>query len=417
MLLKVNADRFSRPAILEAILGRLPDMTAPTKLTDAKLTALKPNAAVPYEVGDTHTPRLRINVLTTGTLVWRFRFRISGQAPRNMNLGRYPAVSIKAAREAAAALRSEVSQGRDPAAAKVAAAAPGNTVAAAFELYDAAHLSTIGPATAAATRSFFARRVLPAWGPRAVGSVTRQDVVALLDTLAGFADARRKGKTRLSHFFGWVMDRNATVASNPAAGIQTTIPAARERVLSDAELRAVWLACDDRGTFGAMVRTLILTAARRGEVAEMTRAELTDSAWTIPAARTKNGRAMTVHRTAALNAVLPHGDGAFVFEGRHNGRPLGGFSDLKAKLDAALGDTVPPWTLHDLRRTSASLLQKLGVAFEVREAMLNHTIKGVAGVYGRHDYSAEKAAGFEALAAEVARIVAGGAANVVSLRA
>jgi hypothetical protein len=156
---------------------------------------------------------------------------------------------------------------------------------AAFKVYDQKHLSwgreyidhetgdvtpaepgstpAIGADTAAATRSFFVRRVLPIWGTRSVGSITRQDVVGLLDSLKSFTDARRKGKTRLSHFFGFTMDRNALVTVNPAAGVQTgEIAPSRERALTDNELRRVWIACDQVGVFGAMVRTLILTLAR-----------------------------------------------------------------------------------------------------------------------------------------------------------
>jgi integrase len=130
---------------------------------------------------------------------------------------------------------------------------------------------------------------------------------------------------------------------------------------------------------------------------------------------------MDIHRTTQLNAILnpllKQSNSAFVFEGRHHNRPLGGFSDLKTKLDAITGDAVAPWTLHDLRRTGTSLMQKLKIPFEVREACLNHKIKGVAGTYNRHDYATEKAQAFDALALEVARIVEGRAvpSNVVRL--
>ncbi len=364
-----------------------------------------------------------------------------------MALGDYPAVSLDAARKAANAARADVLEGRDPAADKATARAPANSVLAAFKSYDRNYLSwgrdyidhetgtvtpaennvvapEIGEATAAGTRSFFIRRVLPKWGTRPIGSITRQDVVALLDPLKAFRDARRKGKTRLSHFFGWTMDRNTLVTVNPAAGVQTVTPASRDRKLTDDELRAIWLACDRVGVFGAMVRTMILTMARRSEVAEMPRAELSESLWSIDGSRTKNGRPMDIHRTAQLNAVLasvPYTvrDGVespFVFEGRHHNRPLGGFSDWKTKLDAITGNAVAPWTLHDLRRTGATLMQQLKIPFEVREACLNHTIKGVSGVYNRHDYAKEKVAAFQALARKIDLIVAGKeASNVVPL--
>ena len=113
---------------------------------------------------------------------------------------------------------------------------------------------------------------------------------------------RRKARTRLSHFFGWTMDRNALVTVNPAAGIAAEGSASRERALTDDELRAVWLACDAMGNFGALVRTLILTLARRSEGSRMDRAELTPALWSTD--RTKNGRLMDWYRTAQLNAIL-----------------------------------------------------------------------------------------------------------------
>jgi hypothetical protein len=140
-------------------------------------------------------------------------------------------------------------------------------------------------------------------------------------------------------------------------------------------------------------------------------AELGDSLWSIPESRTKNGRPMDIHRTAVFDAIIastPRVDGcSFVFQGRHHNRPLGGFSDLKARLDASIGEGVAPWTLHDLRRTGTSLMQRLGISFEVREACLNNTIKGVAGTYNRYAYAAEKAHALDALAREVDRIVSG----------
>ncbi|MGY4366663.1 integrase [Bradyrhizobium sp. LB1.3] len=413
------------------------------RLTRDRVESAKP-AAARYEVRDAAYPGLHLVVQPSGAKSWAFRYVIAG-VTRKLTLGQYPALTLEAARADAATARGELAKGGDPAGLKADArkAAPANTVLAAFKAYDRGHLSwgreyidhetgersrakavepAVGEETAAATRSFFLRLALPAWGRRPVGSVTRQDVVALLDNLKGFKDARRKGKTRLSHFFGWTMDRNATVIVNPAAGVQTgEIAPSRDRALTNDELRAVWLACDGVGTFGAIVRTMILTLGRRGEVAEMPCAELSDSLWSIERGRTKNGRPIDIYRTAALNEVLSSvkrtDDCPFVFEGRHVNRPISGFSDWKDKLDAATGDAVGPWTLHDLRRTGTSIMQRIGIPFEVREACCNHTIKGVAGVYNRHDYAEEKRHAFEALAAEVVRIVSGKTdSNVVALR-
>ncbi|MEH2551053.1 hypothetical protein V1283_007698 [Bradyrhizobium sp. AZCC 2262] len=255
-------------------------MQAAVKLTRDRVEATKP-ATARREVRDALAPGLRLVVQPSGHRSWAFRYKLGGKA-RKLTLGDYPAMSLDAARTAAVTARGEVLQGRDPAADKAIARAPANSVLAAFKDYDRSHLSwgrdyidhetgdvipaakdkdgntvepAIGADTAAATRSFFLRRVLPVWGVRQAGSITRQDAVALLDTLKAFKDARRKGRTRLSHFFGWTMDRNALVTVNPAVGIAAEGSASRERALTDDELRAVWLACDQVGNFGAMVRT------------------------------------------------------------------------------------------------------------------------------------------------------------------
>lgn len=416
---------------------------APVKLTRDRVEKLKP-AAAPYEVRDAMVPGLRLLVQPSGHRSWLFRYTLASTY-RKLTIGHFPAVPLEDARTAAATARGEVVKGRDPAAEKAIARAPANSVLAAFKDYDRGHLSwgrdyidhetgevtpaakdkdgkvvepAIGAETAAATRSFFLRRVLPVWGSRQAGSITRQDVVALLDSLKAFKDAARKGKTRLSHFFGWTMDRNALVTVNPAAGVEAAGSNSRKRILTDDELRTVWHAAGQVGTFGALVRTLILTLARRSEASNMDRAELSPTLWSIEGDRTKNGLPMDWHRTTQLNAILKplldRSNSPFVFEGRHHDRPIGGFSDWKAKLDAVTGDVVAHWTLHDLRRTSRSLMQRLKIPLEVRRACSNHVTRGVDGTYDREQYAAEKVQAFEALAREVDRIVTGRAeSNVI----
>ena len=246
--------------------------------------------------------------------------------------------------------------------------------------------------------------------------------MTLLDGMADKPAKWTKAKVRLHHFFDWCIEREVIEASPVAKIKQPHKNVTRERVLTDDELRRVWLACGKIGpSAGAMVRALILTMQRRNEVAHMPRAELTETEWQIAASRTKNGFAMDVHRTAAFNAVLDSLplDGPYVFEGRHHGKPLNGFNALKESLDAAIGEGMAPWTLHDLRRTGSTKMQKLGIRPEVIDACQNHLPQGIKRVYQRHAYADEKRHAFEALAAEVARIVEGreAASNVVQLRA
>ena len=199
--------------------------------------------------------------------------------------------------------------------------------------------------------------------------------------------------------------------------------AKRERVLSDTEIAEIWRAAGDAASpYGTIIRLLILTGQRRGEVAGMTWSEISEdlTTWTLPGERTKNGAAHSVPLSAAVcdlfRATLPRdaketeqvlndwrASGALVLPGA-GGTPFAGWPKAKRALDAAILDarvkvaaatgTAPaplaPWSVHDLRRTVATGLQRLGVRLEVTEAVLNHisgSRGGIAGLYQRHDWA------------------------------
>jgi integrase len=223
-------------------------------------------------------------------------------------------------------------------------------------------------------------------------------------------------------------------------------------LLSDDEIAEIWRAAGKvAAPYGAIVRLLMLTGQRRGEVAGINWRELPDdlAAWTIPGGRTKNGAAHVVPLSesarALLRATLPEDTteaaraigerraaAALALPGAL-GTPFAGWSKAKAALDktiteartkaAATGATAAPlvpWSEHDLRRTVATGLQRLGVRLEVTEAVLNHisgSRGGIAGVYQRHDWASEKRAALDAWAAHVTAAVAGRtpAGNVVTL--
>jgi integrase len=155
---------------------------------------------------------------------------------------------------------------------------------------------------------------------------------------------------------------------------------------------------------------LILTGQRREEVAGMTWAEVSDdfSSWTIPASRAKNGATHIVPTSEPARELLrslPQIN-ELVFPGLRG--PFNGWSKAKSALDAKSG--VTDWRLHDLRRTVATGLQRLGVRLEVTEQVLNHVSgsrAGIVGVYQRHDFANEKRAALEAWGSHVEAIVEG----------
>ena len=246
--------------------------------------------------------------------------------------------------------------------------------------------------------------------------------------------AANRARASLSSFFSWAMaegivDTNPVIATNRQGAEQT-----RDRVLTDAELVAIWNASNG-DDYGAIIRLLILTGQRRDEVGAIAKSELdlTGRKWTIPAARTKNGRAHEIPLSDPALAILK---AATTREGREDrdaifgdglaGNGFSGWSKAKAALDKRIiGEAkqkkkAAPWRLHDVRRTVATRMIDLGVLPHVVEAVLNHVSghkAGVAGVYNRALYSAEKRQAFDLWAAHVEALLAGkSASNVTPLR-
>jgi integrase len=190
---------------------------------------------------------------------------------------------------------------------------------------------------------------------------------------------------------------------------------ARSRILSDEEIRLVWFACDEVGTFGALVKLLLLTAQRHAKVVTMRREDLgADGVWTIATeAREKgNAGALKLPQLAldviAAQPVIDYNPYIFPGDGRYRRRGPKHFacgSERKRDLDKKLPADMPHWTLHDLRRTARSLMARVGVADNIAERVLGHAIGGVQGIYNRHAYFDEKADALQRLATLVETII------------
>jgi integrase len=225
---------------------------------------------------------------------------------------------------------------------------------------------------------------------------------------------------QLSAFYSWAMPRLDKLASNPCrdAG-RPPKPKARDRVLTENEMAALWRVVDAQAEpWRSAVKLLILTGQRKSEVFEARRAEfdLKAGLWTIPAERAKNGAAHIVPLSEAarnvLDAIEEVAGSRLLFPADGNPEnPASGISKaverIRAGVRAELGEDTAGWSLHDIRRTVATGLQRLGIRFEVTEAVLNHVSGskgGVAGVYQRYGWSNEKKAALDAWALEVERL-------------
>jgi integrase len=268
------------------------------------------------------------------------------------------------------------------------------------------------------TVSTLARLVYPTFGLRPIDSITRSDVVRLLDKIEDVNGPVMANQVlgNISRVMDWHATRSDSFRSPIVKGMKRAGAQERSRILTDDELRAVWSACGEYvGPFGPLLRFILLTATRRNEALYATRAEIVGADWTIPADRYKTKIDHLVPLSgAALAQVQGLGEGGAGFLFTANGRQaIGGHSRHKAAIDAASG--VSGWTVHDLRRTARSLMSRAGVPTDHAERCLGHVIGGVRGVYDRHEYLEEKRLGFEALASLVERIV-NPQANVVPLR-
>ena len=356
------------------------------RLTTKGIETARP-ADVRREIPDAYMRGLYLIIQPTGSKSWAVRCRLGGK-PIKHTIGPYPAFGLKEARDAAARVLRGVSEGRGPASARV------ETVAQGVEQFLARHCKNYRPSTLYAAKHWLRHYVVGAWGGRRLDHITRADIRTLLASIEGPVAANRVHSI-VSTFFKWCV-ANDLLSSSPAANL--AVPnkeTSRERVLTDAELRRVWQAAEAIGfPYGTILQLLILTGQRRGEVTGMMWSELDLEAatWSLPRERVKNNRQHEVplsHQALAILKQVPRIGARHVFSLNGSG-PYSGFK-RKARLDQLAG--VHGWTVHDLRRTVATGLQRLGIRLEVTEATLNHASGsrgGIVGIYQRHEYADEK---------------------------
>jgi integrase len=356
---------------------------------------------------DAQVSGLALRVSQSGHRSWTFHYTLDKR--RRLTFGNYPAISLSSARTRADEARAAVAQGHDP---RLTASETLHDICESYLLREGGKLRTVEWRKGA-----LERHVYPRIGARPIAEIRRSEIVALLDRVEEQAGAAMATQVLavVRKIFNWHATRSDDFMSPIVRGMARTQRSeqARERVLSDDELRKIWTA---GGLFGDYVRFLLLTAARRNEVAGMTWAELKGSDWTLPAARNKTGLDLVRRLSRAAMAILDKRPqaGAFVWSSNGGAKGIGGFSQYKSRLDRELG--FSGWRIHDLRRTARSLMSRVGVPSDHAERCLGHVIGGVRGVYDRHEYHREKARAFEMLAGEIARIVEGGSAKVVTMR-
>ena len=373
------------------------------KLTVKGVEAVQPLRAR-QEIPDALLPGLYFIVQPSGAKSWAVRYRHAGR-PRKHTLGPYPLLDLKAAREAGAKALRTAAEGRDPAHEKLLSLS-GSVEFTVARFLEQHVKRNYRPGPAAEAGRLLRLYVLDRWRDRNISEITRANVRAMLGGIEAPIAANRVHSI-VRKLFNWCVE-NDLIISSPVASIKPPYPeTSRDRVLTDDELRSVWRAADEIGfPFGPIVQLLILTGQRRGEVAGMEWAELNlkNSLWTLPRERTKNDRRHEVplsRQAVAIVEGLSRISDRYVFS-LNGTKPFNGFK-AKERLCPEIAD----WTIHDLRRTAASGMARLGVSLVVIEKVLNHvsgSLAGIVGVYQRHEFADEKRAALEKWAAYVERV-------------
>jgi integrase len=420
---------------------------------DRYLKSLKPHpSGRARQFWDGACPNLGVRVSgTTGAVVFYLVRRVNKPQPTWFRLGRYPyQITLPEARARAKELLQQITEGHNPH--QIAARKRREAEAAARQ----AEMSTFGAIaeryirhveglvedgklrTGAVIIDRVRRELLPAFGTCPMVDISHRDIVGFVNKIiergrrvtpgrrSGGRHAARHALAVLRQLCGWAME-NGLIDTDPCARIKkpshlhglTKTDLQRSRVLSDDEVRAVWHAADQLNyPFGPLVKLLMLTGCRLRELSHASwgselnveKAELV-----IPPERTKTKILHVVPLSSLAQKIvaeLPRfQNGDFVFTNQDGSKPLSSFAGPKAKLDSLAN--VPPFTLHDLRRTCRTGLSSIrGVDDAVAEAILGHAPKGIVGVYNRYSYADEKRQALEAWSQKVLSIVGD---NVVSM--
>ncbi|MEQ1755272.1 MAG: site-specific integrase [Micropepsaceae bacterium] len=379
-----------------------------------------PSVGARVEYWDDRLEGFGLRVTDKGSKTFFVMPRLHGKRLR-IKIGRYPRIGLAEARKLAADALNSIDGGNDPRLTK----APPGTLKSTADNFVALHLRAKRSAGwADEAERLLTKEIIPHWGARRLSEISPEMVEERLKAIvarSGYTANRTLAVLR--KMFKW-----AKVRPNPCTDIEKPgEEVARDRVLKDPEIRAIWNASLSlEPVYGGFVRMMFMTAQRRGEVVRLRWQDIDEHSklWVIPREFTKADRAQTVPLTdAAIDLVrglpnqsdpeLPGCDWIFTSTGSV---PLACFSDIKNDIDEVA--KVSGWRLHDIRRTVATNMQRLGVQDSVIEAVLNHAPQGVTRKhYALSKFDAEKAAALKKWGERLDAIIKNQTAEVIPLRA
>ena len=420
-------------------------------LTDTKLRNLTPSGKR-FELPDRDGLVLRVS--QKGIMTWTVSLRVFGAgtqhgkrgrrlagSKRRLSIGRYPETTLAEARAKVNAMKQLARKGRQPGSPKSTNGIAPRSVGELIDRYVQDHLKR-NLRSAANVEKLLRRHVDSRWGGRDLETLRRADLVALLEEvrlphLVGVRSPtgeertiQRGGPSAAAEVRKWVQAlfgfavQGDLLATNPFENVKNRDKQrTRDRVLTMEELGAVWRWAEATPyPWGPFVQLLILTGARRNEWANA------EAAWLaadgrrleIPGANYKGGRAQVLPLSTQAREIvegLPTPDlGPYIFSSCRGLHPISGFSKIKRQLDVVTlieGKPLAHWTLHDLRRSMATHMERIGIQPHIIEMCLGHTLRGVAAVYRRYEYLPERADALQQWADELIRMSGGQASSHV----
>jgi integrase len=361
-----------------------------------------------------------IRIRKGGSRTWVFQYDNSAGKTRRVTIGKVSAIDPAKARAIASELHAKVRLGQDPAAVKAESQArAAETFGAAVQPYLQWQRARVRPSTLRHLERHLLVNLAPLHS-LPIQNVDRRAIAAQLARMNGSPVQANRTRSTLTSFLNWAM-REGWCDSNAALATNKYPEQARDRVLTNAELRALWLALPE-GDFGDIVKILILTGAREREIADLHWDEinLEKGIIELPSHRVKNRRKHTIPISGAVRAILEGREQNrydFVF-GASGTSGFSGWTRCKQRLDEAI--KIPAWTIHDLRRVFSTGCNEIGIEPHVVEAILNHVSGSRGGIAGRYNYAlyeSQKATALNRWAEHVAAIVEGrDGSNVTPLR-
>ena len=389
-----------------------------SRLTIAKIDTTKAPERGEIKLWDSSVAGLYLRLLPGGTRTWTFRYRTDGGGRgakvRSLKLGSYPSLSLDAAREVAKGHIGQVAKGRDPAQLRKETRQRQRSTLGVLLAVDGVYENDLKARHIVKIKDQLSclRRGLKHLFDTDIAKLTRAEVVEALDRLKHLPGARAELRKYARGLLEYAV--NSGIASHnvmagmrrpPLTRAQKLKQEARRRALSDSDIVALWRVATTK--FGAVVRLAVVTGMRRGELAALRWSDITADRIVLPASVTKTGTVHEIPLTPLMRSVLdaqPRTTSELVFPSARTGGKMTSWGVAKPPLVDAAG--IGDWSLHDMRRTTRTLMSRLNVPEPAAELAIGHVKASLIAIYNRDEQWAARVDAFARVSHHIAQLVA-----------